>query len=186
MGFHKGEDMKRILCVDCNRYCKNEKCMRFHKGDGICERFFRCKACGKLERSEFRFHHKCGIMRCKNCGEIVNALEHKCHMKMLASKGGRCIHKLCTCKGGERKVEKVCEYETCIGSDLNKLIGTIKKNFRRLALQLHPDKNLPTSDRYKFGQLVDAYNNLREGLGIDNNDFNLERNGEWLIDTSKI
>jgi len=61
--------------------------------------------------------------------------------------------------------------------DLNKLIETIKKNFRRLALQLHPDKNLPTSDRYKFGQLVDAYNNLREGLGIDNNDFNSERNG---------
>ena len=74
--------------------------------------------------------------------------------------------------------------------DLNKLIETIKKNFRRLALQLHPDKNLPTSDRYKFGQLVDAYNNLREGLGINNNDFNSERNGamahKYIEDLAKL
>jgi len=119
MGVHEGEDIKRILCIDCNRYCKNEKCIRFHKGDGICERFFRCKACGKLEKSEFRFKHQCGIMRCRDCGEIVKALEHKCHMKRFTSKGGRCVHKLCTCKQkskrGEREVEKVCEYEKCFG-----------------------------------------------------------------------
>ena len=59
------------------------------------------------------------------------------------------------------------------------LIENIKKNFRRLALKLHPDKGKPTSDRYKFGEMVDAYNNLREGLEIDKG-LNLERNGEMV------
>ena len=34
-------------------------------------------------------------------------------------------------------------------------------------------------DRYKFGQMVDAYNNLREGLEIDKG-LNLEWNGEMV------
>jgi len=93
-------------------------------------------------------------------------------MKPLTAKGGKCLNKFCTCKRseggrGDCGEEKTCIYERLYGRDLSKLIETIKKNFRRLALQLHPDKNKPTSDRYKFGQMVDSYNNLREGLGID-------------------
>jgi len=158
--------------------------MHFHKEDGICEKYFRCKECGKCEKSEHKFTHNYDLVRCRNCRVLVRASDHECHMKMLNVKGGKCTNEFCTCKkksdSSESGVEKkTCKYEKVFGTDLNKLIENIKKNFRRLALKLHPDKGKPTSDRYKFGEMVDAYNNLREGLEIDKG-LNLERNGEMV------
>ena len=187
---HTDEEMNMTLCRECNRYCKTEECRRIHKAHKICEMYFRCVTCGVTQYSKYRLTHQCGVGRCRNCDTICNLIKHRCHMRVLQKKGGKCDDSLCTCKsedtGGivvhekEKKKkpeeERKCAFEIKFGNDLKGLQKVVRKQYLKLSYQLHPDKNLDTSDPEKFKKVSKAYHRLRTKLRM--NAVDDEYNGE--------
>ena len=56
-------DGKRVYCPDCNRYCKNEECLKKHR-TSICLKWYKCSSCNQIVARKDSASHKCGYLEC--------------------------------------------------------------------------------------------------------------------------
>ena len=85
-----------ITCNDCNRIFLGQECFDEHKRnrskgkkpDIVCELVRKCPKCKRIV-SDLKVH-VCGYSECNNCGKYCDMQNHKCHMKVVETKGGYC------------------------------------------------------------------------------------------------
>ena len=83
------KDVSWVFCQDCNRYFFNEECFQNHKREkgkskvSQCMKYFKCLDCMRvINRSERApADHKCGEIKCRNCGEYDSPDTHRCYMQ---------------------------------------------------------------------------------------------------------
>ena len=91
---------KEIVCKKCNRNFFGNSCFKNHlknrskvegKTDIVCDTVKKCLDCNRIITGKYLNIHKCGYSECNNCGMYVGN-KHKCFMKKVKAKGGKCMN----------------------------------------------------------------------------------------------
>lgn len=90
---HQEEDINKIYCEECNRFCYNCDCKENHSK--VCEEEYKSIGFNNiLLRSK---EHICGNYFCKNCKYNLRENEHQWYMKYKQQRGGKCEEEECIC-----------------------------------------------------------------------------------------
>ena len=93
-------DGKEIVCKKCNRKFFGVTCFKNHlknrsnddnKKDIVCDTVKKCLDCNRIITGKYITIHKCGYSECNNCNKYVGN-NHKCFMKKIKTKGGKCLN----------------------------------------------------------------------------------------------
>ena len=85
------------FCEKCNRTFFGQACFDEHKRnrgikegkmDVVCKTVQKCLECKRTVRNLEK--HICGYSECSNCRKYCDLNTHKCHMKCVETKGGKC------------------------------------------------------------------------------------------------
>ena len=97
------EITKEITCVNCNKKCRSQECLKKHKEEittgrgksknkklpSMCKQFWQCSDCHLTLKRDQRDPslHECGEILCKVCDQFHNEEEdyHKCYMRAFSS-----------------------------------------------------------------------------------------------------
>ena len=112
--YNKGNkcDGKEIACKKCDRKFLGSTCFKNHlknrskaenKTDTVCNSVKKCLDCSRIITGKYVDCHKCGYCECNNCGLYVDS-SHKCYMKKLRPKGGKCLNKM-PCNDSSKKTD---------------------------------------------------------------------------------
>lgn len=83
-----------LVCEDCNRTCRSQKCYLLHKKEkgkkpSLCSQKYKCNQCEVVlkDKERPRRHHVCTESYCRNCQQwfanVDESKPHFCHMRAL-------------------------------------------------------------------------------------------------------